>query len=52
MALLKATALTKRFGGLAANNAIDLEVPEGSLLPSSGRTGRARPRSSTWSRAS
>jgi branched-chain amino acid transport system ATP-binding protein len=42
MALLKATALTKRFGGLAANNAIDLEVPEGSLFAVIGPNGAGK----------
>jgi branched-chain amino acid transport system ATP-binding protein len=42
MALLKATALTKRFGGLAANNAIDLEVPQGSLFAVIGPNGAGK----------
>lgn len=42
MALLKATALTKRFGGLAANNAVDLEVPQGSLFAVIGPNGAGK----------
>jgi branched-chain amino acid transport system ATP-binding protein len=42
MALLKVKGLTKRFGGLAANNAIDLEVPEGSLFAVIGPNGAGK----------
>ena len=42
MALLKARGLTKRFGGLAANNEIDLEVPEGSLFAVIGPNGAGK----------
>jgi branched-chain amino acid transport system ATP-binding protein len=42
MALLKVQGLTKRFGGLAANNAIDLEVPEGSLFAVIGPNGAGK----------
>jgi branched-chain amino acid transport system ATP-binding protein len=42
MALLKATALTKRFDGLVANNAIDLEVPQGSLFAVIGPNGAGK----------
>ena len=42
MALLKATGLTKRFGGLAANNAIDLEVPRGSIFAVIGPNGAGK----------
>ncbi|MDI1342585.1 MAG: ABC transporter ATP-binding protein [Pseudolabrys sp.] len=42
MALLKAKGLTKRFGGLAANNEIDLEVPEGSLFAVIGPNGAGK----------
>ena len=42
MALLKATALTKRFGGLAANNAIDLEVPQGCIFAVIGPNGAGK----------
>jgi branched-chain amino acid transport system ATP-binding protein len=42
MALLKARGLTKRFGGLAANNEIDLEVPQGSLFAVIGPNGAGK----------
>ncbi|CAN5329250.1 ABC transporter ATP-binding protein [soil metagenome] len=42
MALLKVKGLTKRFGGLAANNEIDLEVPEGSLFAVIGPNGAGK----------
>jgi branched-chain amino acid transport system ATP-binding protein len=42
MALLKVQGLTKRFGGLAANNAIDLEFPEGSLFAVIGPNGAGK----------
>lgn len=42
MALLTATALTKRFDGLVANNAIDLEVPQGSLFAVIGPNGAGK----------
>jgi branched-chain amino acid transport system ATP-binding protein len=42
MALLKVRGLTKRFGGLAANNEIDLEVPEGSLFAVIGPNGAGK----------
>lgn len=42
MALLKAKGLTKRFGGLAANNEIDLEVPQGSLFAVIGPNGAGK----------
>jgi branched-chain amino acid transport system ATP-binding protein len=42
MALLKVKGLTKRFGGLAANNDIDLEVPQGSLFAVIGPNGAGK----------
>ena len=42
MALLKVKGLTKRFGGLAANNEIDLEVPVGSLFAVIGPNGAGK----------
>lgn len=42
MALLKVQGLTKRFGGLAANNDISLEVPEGSLFAVIGPNGAGK----------
>jgi branched-chain amino acid transport system ATP-binding protein len=42
MALLKVKGLTKRFGGLAANNEIDLEVPAGSLFAVIGPNGAGK----------
>jgi branched-chain amino acid transport system ATP-binding protein len=42
MALLKVKGLTKRFGGLAANNEIDLEVPDGSLFAVIGPNGAGK----------
>jgi branched-chain amino acid transport system ATP-binding protein len=42
MALLKVKGLTKRFGGLAANNEIDLEVPEGCLFAVIGPNGAGK----------
>jgi len=42
MALLKVKGLTKRFGGLAANNEIDLEVPQGSLFAVIGPNGAGK----------
>jgi len=42
MALLKVNGLTKRFGGLAANNDISLEVPEGSLFAVIGPNGAGK----------
>jgi branched-chain amino acid transport system ATP-binding protein len=42
MSLLKVKGLTKRFGGLAANNDISLEVPEGSLFAVIGPNGAGK----------
>lgn len=42
MSLLKVKGLTKRFGGLAANNEIDLEVPQGSLFAVIGPNGAGK----------
>ncbi len=42
MSLLKVKGLTKRFGGLAANNDIDLEVPQGSLFAVIGPNGAGK----------
>ena len=42
MALLKVKGLTKRFGGLFANNEIDLEVPQGSLFAVIGPNGAGK----------
>jgi len=42
MALLKVKGLTKRFGGLAANNDISLDVPEGSLFAVIGPNGAGK----------
>ena len=42
MALLDVRGLTKRFGGLVANNAIDLVVPEGSLFAVIGPNGAGK----------
>jgi len=42
MTLLKVQGLTKRFGGLAANNDISLEVPEGSLFAVIGPNGAGK----------
>jgi branched-chain amino acid transport system ATP-binding protein len=42
MALLKVKGLTKRFGGLAANNEIDLDVPAGSLFAVIGPNGAGK----------
>ena len=42
MALLAARGLTKRFDGLVANNAIDLEVPAGSLFGVIGPNGAGK----------
>lgn len=42
MALLKVKGLTKRFGGLAANNDIDLDVPQGSLFAVIGPNGAGK----------
>jgi branched-chain amino acid transport system ATP-binding protein len=41
-ALLNVRGLTKRFGGLVANNAIDLAVPEGSLFAVIGPNGAGK----------
>jgi branched-chain amino acid transport system ATP-binding protein len=41
-ALLSVRALTKRFGGLMANNAIDLDVPEHSLFAVIGPNGAGK----------
>ena len=42
MSLLRVKGLTKRFGGLAANNDIDLEVPQGSLFAVIGPNGAGK----------
>jgi len=42
MTLLKVKGLTKRFGGLAANNDINLEVPQGSLFAVIGPNGAGK----------
>jgi branched-chain amino acid transport system ATP-binding protein len=42
VALLDVRGLTKRFGGLVANNAIDLVVPEGSLFAVIGPNGAGK----------
>ncbi|MCW5688554.1 MAG: ABC transporter ATP-binding protein [Pseudolabrys sp.] len=42
MALLRTKELTKRFDGLVANNAIDLEVPQGSLFAVIGPNGAGK----------
>lgn len=42
MSLLKVKGLTKRFGGLAANNDISLEVPQGSLFAVIGPNGAGK----------
>ena len=42
MALLRTTELTKRFDGLVANNAIDLEVPQGGLFAVIGPNGAGK----------
>ena len=42
MTLLSVRGLTKRFGGLVANNAIDLAVPEGSLFAVIGPNGAGK----------
>jgi branched-chain amino acid transport system ATP-binding protein len=42
MALLKVKGLTKRFGGLLANNEIDLDVPQGSLFAVIGPNGAGK----------
>ena len=42
MALLKVKGLTKRFGGLFANNEIDLEVPQGRLFAVIGPNGAGK----------
>jgi branched-chain amino acid transport system ATP-binding protein len=42
MALLKVKGLSKRFGGLFANNEIDLEVPQGSLFAVIGPNGAGK----------
>ncbi|RDV04726.1 ABC transporter ATP-binding protein [Undibacter mobilis] len=42
MALLKVKGLTKRFGGLAANNDISLDVPQGSLFAVIGPNGAGK----------
>ncbi len=42
MTLLKVKGLTKRYGGLAANNEIDLEVPQGSLFAVIGPNGAGK----------
>src|SRR3569833_4261187 len=42
MALLRTAQLTKRFDGLVANNAIDLDVPQGSLFAVIGPNGAGK----------
>ncbi|MDF2119309.1 ABC transporter ATP-binding protein [Roseiarcaceae bacterium H3SJ34-1] len=42
MPLLNVCGLTKRFGGLVANNEIDLEVPQGSLFAVIGPNGAGK----------
>ncbi|WP_137043459.1 ABC transporter ATP-binding protein [Pseudolabrys sp. FHR47] len=42
MSLLRVKGLTKRFGGLAANNDISLEVPQGSLFAVIGPNGAGK----------
>jgi hypothetical protein len=43
---LRAAGLTKRYGRVVALDGLDLEVGTGEVMPSSGRTARARPRPS------
>lgn len=42
MSLLSVRGLSKRFGGLLANNAIDLDIPEGSLFAVIGPNGAGK----------